>query len=149
MTLLPLLSSTTAPSGSSSLQLPPAQASDSLRQTQLADPTLDPILRGKESGTRPGPEGFTTRSKSARRLLHIWDQLVVHKGVLCWRLKPMGSSPERLQTVIPEVLQEEVIKDLHEGAVSGHLGIEKTLGHLKEQFYWPGHHDHVRHWCRK
>ena len=91
------------------LQLPPAQARDSLQQSQLADPTLAPILRGKESGTRPGPESFTTRSKAVRRLLQIWDQLVVHQGALCRRLKPMGGSPERLQTVIPEVLQEEVI----------------------------------------
>ena len=141
--------STTAEVAVLALQLPPAQARDSLQQSQLADPTLAPILRGKESGTRPGPESFTTRSKAVRRLLQIWDQLVVHQGVLCRRLKPMGGSPERLQTLIPEVLQEEVIKDLHEGAVSGHLEIDKTLGHLKERFYWPGHHDHVRDWCRK
>ena len=62
---------TTAEVAVLALQLPPAQASDSLRQTQLADPTLAPILRGKESGTRPGPEGFTTTSKSTRRLLQI------------------------------------------------------------------------------
>ena len=131
------------------LQLPPSQAGDTLRHAQLADSTLAPILQGKESGTKPDFGSFTSSSKSVRRLLQIWEQLVVHQGVLCRQLKPTGGSPVTLQTVIPEALQEEVIKDLHEGAVGGHLGIGKTLGRLKERFYWPGHHDHVRDWCRK
>ena len=131
------------------LQLPLAQASDSLQQHQLADQALGPILRCKGNGTRPGPEDFTTDSKSNRRLLQIWDQLVEHQEILCWRLKPMGGSPERLQTVIPKVLQEEVIRDLHEGAMGGHLGIDKTLGRLKERYCWPGYHDQVKEWCRK
>ena len=40
------------------LQLPPSQASDSLRQLQLADTTLAPLLQGKEVGIKPGPECF-------------------------------------------------------------------------------------------
>ena len=86
-------------------------------------------------------------NKSTRRLLQIWDQLVVHSGVLCRRLKPVGESPGRIQTVIPEVLRREVLSDLHEGPMGGHLGIDKTLGRLQERFYWPGHYNDVRDWC--
>ena len=79
-----------------------------------------------------------------RRLLQLWDQLVVHQGILCRRLKPIGNFPERFQTVIPEALQEEVLCDLHEGTMGGHMGTDKILGRLKERFYWSGHYNDVR-----
>ena len=50
--------------------------------------------------------------------------------------------------MITEALQEEVLCDLHEGTMGGHMGADKTLGHLKERFYWPGHYNDVREWCR-
>ena len=53
-----------------------------------------------------------------------------------------------LQQVIPEVLRKEVLKNLHEGTMGGHLGIEKTLARLRERFYWPGYHSDTQEWCR-
>ena len=43
----------------------------------------------------------------------------------------------KLQLVLPYSLHCEVLKELHEGAVGGHLGESKMLGRLKERFYWP------------
>ena len=123
-----------------------------LRTAQLADPLLGPLLRGKEAGCKPQPGtlGKTIGSRYSRRLLQIWDQLEVHEGVLC-RLFLQPNSLEqkpRIQQVIPKALQEEVLTNLHEGVMGGHLGIEKTLCRLKERFYWPGHHLDVSNWCR-
>ena len=36
---------------------------------------------------------------------------------------------------------------VHEGVLGGHLGVDKSLGKLKEQFYWPGHYNDVQQWC--
>ena len=120
-----------------------------LRAAQLADPVLGPLLQGKESGSKPNPEELGSASRHTRRLLQIWDQLEVHKGVLCRLFLPNTSDQQsRIQQVIPRSLQEEVLNSLHEGVMGGHLGIEKTLGRLKERFYWPGHHLDVSNWCR-
>ena len=61
-------------------------------------------------------------------------------------MSPAGGSPGVLQAVIPEALRPEVLADLHEGVVGGYLGTEKTLGRLRERFYWPGHYNEM---CRK
>ena len=45
--------------------------------------------------------------------------------------------------------REEVLRDLHEGAIAGHLGSDKTFGRLKERFYWPGYNHDVSEWVRK
>ena len=49
--------------------------------------------------------------------------------------------------MIPASLKQEVLADLHEGVVGGHLGADKTLGRLRERFYCPGHYTDVRDWC--
>lgn len=54
----------------------------------------------------------------------------------------------RLQLIVPREIRKEILHELHAGAVGGHLGEEKTLGCLKERFYWPGHFTDVRNWCK-
>ena len=54
----------------------------------------------------------------------------------------------RIQIVIPSSQQDTVLKQLDD--LSGHLGLRKTMGKVKERFYWPGYeHDvelHVQEW---
>ena len=52
------------------------------------------------------------------------------------------------QLVIPECKKTEVPKDMHEDILGGHLGVEKTLGHIRERFYWPSYHNDVCNWCK-
>ena len=39
------------------------------------------------------------------------------------------------QWVIPNSLKIAVLHDVHEGVWDGYLGVDKSLGKLKEQFY--------------
>ena len=45
-------------------------------------------------------------------------------------------------------LRKGILTEVHEGTTSGHLGEERTRGRLKERFYWPGHWNDVRNWCK-
>ena len=73
--------------------------------------------------------------------------MVLREKLLFRNFESQDGITSRLQWVIPEKLQKEVLEELHSGELSGHLGEEKTLNHLKERFYWPGHWNDVRNWC--
>ena len=54
----------------------------------------------------------------------------------------------RMQLVISKKICQDILRELHEGVVGGHLGEVKTLSKLKERFYWPGRYYDVRDWCQ-
>ena len=99
-----------------------------IKSEQQKDKDLKPLLEQIQAGlpvpssTRPG----------LRKCLLV-------DGVLCRKYMEHGMTP-RTQIVIPSSLQDTVSKQLHD--LSGHLGIRKTMGKVKERFYWPGYeHD--------
>ncbi len=119
----------------------------SVREKQLADSTLGLMLIAKEAGQKPSLDEVCV-SRATRRLSQIWDQITVHEGILCRYFEAPDGRNATIQTLIPQRLRAEVLKDLHEGPMGGHLGVDKTLARLQERFYWPGYHDNVRNWCR-
>ncbi len=101
----------------------------------MDDPTIGPVVRAKEAGEKPDPDQVKAMSLHGRRLLQLWDQLML-KAQLLWRQyeNPRGSLTT-LQLVVPPSRREEVLRDMHEGVLGGHLGQEKTLERVKERYY--------------
>ena len=119
-----------------------------IKDKQMEDQELQLIITAKQSNERITPAQEAAQSLELCRLLQIWDQLTVSNGVL-YRLfldtpQPSGT---RYQLVVPQCMRDNVLKEVHEGAMGGYLGEEKTLQKLKERFYWPGHWQSVREWC--
>ena len=133
------------PIATATIEPPQAGPSNEVREAQLADPELGPLLRGKEAARKQGVEEMQSMSCSSRRLLQIWDQLTVCSGVFYRQFLLPNSSTVILQQLVPRVLREEVLSNLHEGTMGGHLGAGKTLSRLKER---PGHYNDVQEWCR-
>ena len=61
-------------------------------------------------------------SKHAHGLFHLEEGFLFKGSRLCSR--KCGFS-------------ELLVQELHEGALAGHLGVEKTCAMLKEHYYWP------------
>ena len=52
-----------------------------------------------------------------------------------------------LQLMVPGKYHQQIVQELHRGALGGHLGADKTHAKLKERFYWPGYLREVRLHC--
>ena len=92
------------------------------RNAQLADQTIGFFLRAKKVGKKPSVENVKAKSHQTRRLLQMWDQLKVYEGTLYRQYEPPSAGTPSLQLVVPETMKEEVLRDLHEGVMGGHLG---------------------------
>ena len=82
-------------------------------------------------------------------MLQLWNQLHLKQDILYCRFPSLTGSELCDRLVVPTALRSDILRELHEGTLSGHLGTEKTVGKLKERFYWPGHYNDVREWCQK
>ena len=61
-----------------------------------------------------------------------WGSLNIQNGVL-WR-KCIDKCRDYLQLVLPAKLQVDTLRDLHEGAIGGHLGEEKNAKQTQRAF---------------
>ena len=116
-----------------------------LQWLQEEDPTLNQILKAKAENQKPSTESMKAESTETQRLLQQWDQLRVVHGSL---YHDPGRDDGALQWIVPRCVRKELLWALHNSPYSGHLGEEKTLGRLRERYYWPGHYNDVTNWCR-
>ena len=119
-----------------------------LRALQLDDEAIGVVLRAKEANNQLTKDDVSGKSHVTRRLVQIWDQLVLSKGVLMREYLDEKHGTSHKQLVVPKALQADVLDELHAGISGGHLGIDKTLSKLKLRFYWPGHYQDVQNWCK-
>ena len=114
-------------------------------QLQMKDPAIRPVYVAVKKGKLPHDDEISVLGRESKILLQQWESLFIKNGVLL-RKGIEGSNVPQL--IVPSSVYRTVLKELHEGAVGGHLGEGKMLGRLKERFYWPGCSDAVREWCR-
>ncbi|MEE4247051.1 MAG: RNase H-like domain-containing protein, partial [Kangiellaceae bacterium] len=114
---------------------PPVQR-DQLLAAQKTSPDVGEIIERVETGRdRPRFCEIVEYGSEARALVAHWELLRVCNGVLCidWS---QGSKPAR--AYLPKDLASQVLKDLHDSPIAGHLGRDKTWQRVRERFWCPG-----------
>ena len=102
-----------------------------IRQLQLQDATIGPLLLAKEADQRPSQHTASSQSPAYRKLVQLWDQLIVTNGLL-WRMfEDAEGGSFHPQLVVPRALRDNILQELHSGAAGGHLGSEKVLSQQK------------------
>ena len=105
---------------------------EELRQLQLDDNTVGQLLRAKETYQKQTNAYEKSQGIEYRCLSQQWDQLSIQDGVLWQNFMHFNQDQSWLQLVEPKLIKPLILEELHQGADSGHLGQEKTLGCLKE-----------------
>ena len=121
-----------------------------LQQAQLEDRDITPMVRWLgESEPRPCWETVAPHSEATKIYWAQWDSLKLCDGVVYRVWETPAGDKAVWQLVLPKKLRPKVLYQLHNTAAAGHLGVAKTLGRVRERFYWIRYHTDVQDWCRK
>ncbi|KAJ8957953.1 hypothetical protein NQ318_001952 [Aromia moschata] len=104
---------------------------DELLRDQENDPNLKPIVNWKKEDRKP-----------------TWEE-VSRDGLLKRVLEKSDGTEERKQLIVPRNRVPGVLEEIHNGSTGGHLGVTKTLGKVRERFYWVNCTTDVKEWCKK
>ena len=111
-------------------------SSEELREKQLDDPDLAPVIKWLENGKRPfGPEVAAT-SQTTRHYWRYWDSLSLIDGVLFRCQEKRDGSGTLKQLIVPRKLKGEVLRHLHKGLLGGHFGQCRTIDQVLRDYYW-------------
>ena len=103
----------------------------------------------KESKIRPPWQAVAPYNGITKAYWSQWDSLKLIEGVLFRRWETPAGDRIVKQLVLSRDLQPHVLHLLHNVPTAGHLGITKTLGRIRERFYWVQCSKDVKNYCRK
>ena len=103
---------------------------------QKEDPDIGPILEAKILGDKLSSQKMVTRSTASRHYWILWDSLAVYDAILFKKLIKRDGSGEYLQFIVPSSMKKEILHQMHDSLMSGHLGCKKTKAKVLQRFYW-------------
>ena len=85
------------------------------------------------------PEGFTKQDKTTlRKFAKKFEYDSKLESLFYVAKEEDGTALRRL--VITEEEKARVFEECHPAPFSGHAGLDNTLTHIKERFYWPDYY---------
>ena len=108
---------------------------DKISKAQHDDTYLSTVIKAVELGEPP--PGLTRQT----------DRIFLKNGILCRTFRESTMAPKIIQILVPIDCRQTILQQLHDSA--GHLGVKKTLGKVKERYYWPGYEADVKKWVRE
>ena len=122
---------------------------DSLKAEQRRDPVLGVILRWLEAyPARPDWKSVSPQSAEVKAYWKLWESLYLQNGVLFYRWESAAGDHLLSLRVLPTAMREDAWKQLHTDHGGGHMGTRKTMGKLRERFFWVGQRFDVKRWCQ-
>ena len=115
-----------------------------LTSLQAGNGEISKVIKWIKDEDRPSYGDISRESYFIRSLWSQWNRLTIQNGILYQRWDIIGTDLPNLQAVTPLTERRKVLRFCHDIRSSGHLGIKKTIGRVRQRFYWPGLQDDVR-----
>ena len=119
------------------VETPPVD-SEKWREGQSKDISSAIMAKALKDG-KPRPEwsSIAPQSEETKTLWAQWDSLHSIDRILYRVWENSSGEKESLQVIVPKMLRKEIFVFLRGPKVGGHFGVNKTIGKVKERFYWP------------
>ena len=122
---------------------------EDLQLEQSRDPVIalfiERVLKGDPAPSRSEMNGL---GEGAWALYNRYDSLQVEAGLLYVRLPhAVSTSLVTLRLVTPAPLRKAVFNFLHSSRPAGHLGYDRTLARIRNEFFWHGQAADIKRWC--
>lgn len=107
----------------------------SIQAAQRDDPVVSRIIALLKRGVEKPPPVSKDDAVEYKRMVKYWEDFFFKDECLY----SMGSFLEdEPKLVVPRSWRAQVLKEHHDVAQAGHLGITKTLRKVRQNFIWPG-----------
>ena len=131
------------------INIAPEWSFESLREAQLKDSNIGPVLKLKEVlSEKPSFSLLSHQSETVKAYWAEWNNLFLENGVLLRKSLSNNLDIEYHQAVMPKSLREEILKLYHESPSGGHLGVDKTLDKIRKKYYWYNMKQDILLWCQ-
>ena len=87
-----------------------------------------------------------TNAYKRRLVLSLYKRFVLRNDLLYFVAFERGNAVYRL--CIPSLFRSKILDACHAHAMSGHLGVKRTLSRVQERFYWKGMQKDVYNYVR-
>jgi hypothetical protein len=120
-----------------------------LRREQLNDQDIGLILEEVETRQHPEWKEITDRSLTYKSYWTQWETLAMNNCILQRQWESANGQSEIAQIVLPRSRVKDVLTELHGEPSGGHLGVSKTVGKVRQRYYWLQPRNNVEKWCRQ
>jgi hypothetical protein len=107
-----------------------------LRKLQMDDKDVGPVLRWIEAIDRPFGVEVCSSSPATRHYWNCWKTLELRQGLLYRKCQERDNTGDHLQFLVPERFKDDILRQMHDCILSGHLGKKKTKNKVLQAYYW-------------
>lgn len=116
-------------------------------EDEWQDKDMEWLKKRLLEGNKPDVQELVPLDPKLRQLVGRWDSLKVMNGRVYHKWEGPGKR-FHWQAVVPITAVPTVLQQCHSSPAGGHFGFQKTLGKVRQCYYWIGMASDVKAWCK-